>query len=222
MRLPVVMSAPPCPAHPEAVEKCGVFAVWGVPEPARLAYAGLIALQHRGQESAGIAVSNGRTLERVAEMGLVAGAVSEAAVLRLDAHADSRPHLPGGAIAHNRYSTTGSSSRDNAQPFVGHYKGGPVAIGHNGNIANALDLRRRLEEQGHAFHTSSDTEVILQLIASSTHNDGEDPLATALAELRGAFALVLLFHDRVEVARDPWGWRPLVLGELPRGAGGGA
>jgi len=217
MRLPILMNPPQTTRHPEATEKCGVFAVWGVSEPARLTYAAQIALQHRGQESAGIATSNGRTLERVAEMGLVASAVSEQAVSKLDAHADSRAGGPGGAIGHNRYSTTGSSNRDNAQPFVGHYKGGPVAIAHNGNLVNALEVRKRLEEEGHAFHTSSDTEVVLQLLASTTHRDTEDPLGSALAELRGAFSLALLFHDRAEVARDPWGWRPLVVGEMEGG-----
>ncbi len=201
-------------------EHCGVFGVWGIPKPATAAYYALYSLQHRGQESAGIASCDGRTIERHAEMGLVANAFTPEDLVRLDGHAHEHPTGDGGAIAHNRYSTTGDSSRPNMQPFVGHYSGGPVAIAHNGNIVNARDLRDRMEGEGHAFHTSSDTEVMLQLIAASTNEDGNgsgDPIAEALAQLRGAFSVALLFHDRVEVARDPWGWRPLVLGKTGDG-----
>ncbi|MGP1347331.1 MAG: amidophosphoribosyltransferase [Phycisphaerales bacterium] len=220
------------PAHPdppdpdEPREKCGVFACWGNQHPAESAFFALYALQHRGQESAGIATTDGRTIERRAAMGLVPNALTPADIEALNAHAQDRTagdppgQGVGGAIAHNRYSTTGDSTHINAQPFVGHLRDGPVAIAHNGNLINALEIREALQSAGHAFHTTSDTEVILQLIAhtSREQSDGEDPVAGSLARLRGAFSLVLLFHDRIVAARDPWGWRPLVLGELPCGA----
>ncbi len=201
-------------------EKCGVFGVWGASNPAHLAYAGLLALQHRGQESAGIVATDGRGLMRRADMGLVSHVFDPESIHSLDAHANSRAGHAGrlgGAIGHNRYSTTGSSHVGNAQPFVGRSRAGELAIGHNGNIVNALEIRRRLEEAGHAFQTTSDTEVILQLIAAHAGPGSPDPIADALRELRGAFSLVFLHADRVEAARDPWGWRPLVIGELPGG-----
>lgn len=203
--------------RPEWREKCGVFGVWGVETPAHLTYAGLMALQHRGQESAGIATTDGLSIRRHADMGLVSVAFPQQQIAELDAHAHARGGTPGGAAGHNRYSTTGSSRVENAQPLAGHMRGGPLAIAHNGNVVNARELRKRLEDEGHAFHATSDTEVILQLIASHAVPGREDPVAHALAELRGAFSLVMLFNDRVEVARDPWGWRPLVLGEIDGG-----
>jgi amidophosphoribosyltransferase len=208
-------------------EKCGVFATWGEPHPARLAYFALYALQHRGQESAGIAVTSGSSIERHADMGLVAQVFDAQTLARLDAHAHNRPKHVGGAIGHNRYSTTGASNRLNAQPFTCFFRHGSMAIGHNGNIVNAAELRLDLEEHGHAFNTSSDTEVILQLVAHCDKGPadhrleagatGRDPLAVALRRLKGAFSLVFLYDNRVEVARDPWGWRPLVLGRGPHG-----
>lgn len=220
MHLPVLTRAEMSgPSEPELREKCGVFGAWGAAEPARMTHSGLVALQHRGQESAGIVTTNGRVHQRHAQMGLVINAIDAGDIERLDAHAESRHGKPGGAIGHNRYSTTGASHADNMQPFLGHFHGGPVAIGHNGNLVNAAQLRTMLEAAGHAFYTSSDTEVILQLLAHrSRRGESDDPLAGALGELRGAFSLVLLLNDRVEAARDPWGWRPLVLGELGCGA----
>ena len=215
---PAPVSLPQLGAAPRAArEHCGVFGVWGDPTPAHKAYLGLFALQHRGQESAGIAVTDGAAVERHADMGLVAQVFDEAILGELDARAGTRPGLPGGAIGHNRYSTTGASQADNAQPFVGHFKGGQVAIAHNGNIVNAKTVRERLEEDGHAFFSTSDTEVVLALLASLSHDGVADPLGDALARFRGAFSLVFLFRDRVEAARDPWGWRPLVLGETADG-----
>jgi amidophosphoribosyltransferase len=201
-------------------EKCGVFAVWGASNAAHLAFAGLLALQHRGQESAGIAASDGRTILRRTSMGLVSASFEADHIRTLDAHANSRAGRDGrlgGAIGHNRYSTTGASTAENAQPLVSHYRGGQLAIGHNGNLVNAAELRRRLEDAGHAFQATSDTEVILQLIAACSTPACDDPVAEALASLRGAFSLAMLHPDHVEVARDPWGWRPLVLGELEEG-----
>lgn len=213
------------PDNDEPREKCGVVGLWGAPYPAESAYFALYALQHRGQESAGIAATDGHIIERRANMGLVPNALTPEDIDALNHLArtriETRPlNKPGGAIAHNRYSTTGGSTAINAQPFVGHLRSGPVAIAHNGNLINALELREMLQAAGHGFHTTSDTEVILQLVAHASRilSDEDDPIADALARLRGAFSLVLLFPDRVEAARDPWGWRPLVLGKLPDGS----
>jgi amidophosphoribosyltransferase len=201
-----------------AREKCGIFGVWGAMHPARLTYFGLFSLQHRGQESAGIVTTNGRRVMRKAGMGLVANVFTPGDLKELDEFAGDRMGIAGeagGAIGHNRYSTTGASADANTQPFTGHYRGGPVAIAHNGNVTNAIQIRRDLENAGHAFHGSSDTEVMFQLIASMSSQDGsEDPLADALAQFEGAFSILLLSKDRIEAARDPWGWRPLVIGRL--------
>lgn len=211
----------PLPVMDEPREKCGVFAAWGEPHPARLAYYALQALQHRGQESAGIASTDGRTIERHAEMGLVSQVFDVQTLARLDAHAHARQtgakDSPGGAIGHNRYSTTGASHRLNAQPFTCFFRSGSMAIGHNGNIVNAAEIRAHLEELGHTFNTTSDTEVVMQLVADRDRGGEPDAMGAALRMLRGAFSLVFLFNDRVEVARDPWGWRPLVLGRGPHG-----
>ncbi|XHC26645.1 amidophosphoribosyltransferase [Phycisphaerales bacterium ac7] len=202
-----------------AHEKCGIFGVWGAAHPARLSYFGLFSLQHRGQESAGIVTTNGRRIMRKAGMGLVASVFSPADLKELDEFASDRIAIAGesgGGIGHNRYSTTGASADANTQPFTGHYRGGPVAIAHNGNVTNAIRIRRDLENAGHAFHGSSDTEVMFQLIAAMSSQDGsDDPLADALAQFEGAFSILLLGKDRIEAARDPWGWRPLVIGRLP-------
>ncbi len=186
----------------EAKHKCGVFGIWGAAEASPLIYTALYAQQHRGQESAGIAVSDGRQLHNHTGMGLVSEVFSAERLARLKGHA---------GIGHNRYSTTGSSRRHNAQPLMEHYIGGQIAMAHNGNLINADLLRREYEERGHIFHTTTDTEVILHLIASH-HQSKADPLAEALHHLQGAYSLVLLFPDRIEAARDPWGWRPLVIG----------
>lgn len=219
LSLPVLSPAHAGDDNPR--EKCGVVGVWGEPHPARVAYYALQSLQHRGQESAGIATSSGSSIERHADMGLVSQVFDSQSLARLDAHAHARAGgKPGGAIGHNRYSTTGASHRINAQPFSCFVRHGSMAIGHNGNITNAADLRTELEEHGHAFNTTSDTEVVLHLIAHSDQGptgNARDGLDKALRRLRGAFSLVLLYDDRVEAARDPWGWRPLVLGQLPHG-----
>lgn len=209
----------------EAREKCGVVAIWGEDNPARLAHLALYALQHRGQESAGICTTDGRTIERAVGMGLVAQAITPRDIERLDDHAAARvrghggrgERKWGGAIGHNRYSTTGPSSAANAQPLVGHYRGGPVALGHNGNLVNAVRLRKDLEARGHAFSTTSDTEVILHMMASASQEREVDALAEALQHVQGAFSIVLLHHDRIEAARDIHGWRPLAIGRMPSG-----
>jgi amidophosphoribosyltransferase len=219
LSLPVLRStthttnpAAPSPRDASAPkEKCGVFGIWGHPQSARLSYLGLYAQQHRGQESAGIAVSDGEVLSAETGMGLVAEIFDTESIEHLD-------HLGGkGAIGHNRYSTAGGSLACNAQPLLESYIGGQVAVAHNGNLINNLAMRRRFEEAGHLFHTTSDTEVIIHLLASPQQQKSVDPLAATLRHLQGAFSLVFLFPDRIEAARDPWGWRPLVLGQLPSG-----
>ncbi len=219
------------PGRPDAKEKCGVFGVWGHIDAVRLAYLGLYAQQHRGQESAGIAAGNGEVLVGHTGMGLVPEVFDHRTLSQLEAH--YREGLAGrngelaragkgtvsgrGVIAHNRYSTAGGSLACNAQPLVESYIAGQVAIAHNGNLVNADALRLRFEEAGHLFHTTSDTEVIIHLLASPMQQQAPDPLAATLRRLQGAFSLVLLFPDRIEAARDPWGWRPLGLGMLPGG-----
>lgn len=196
----------------EAKEKCAVFGVWGDGAGVRLAYLGLYAQQHRGQESSGIAVSNGRELTALVGMGLVPEVFDAEGLERL-ARQGQR-----GVIGHNRYSTAGGSLSCNAQPLLERYVGGQVAIAHNGNLINAEALRGRFERAGHLFHTTSDTEVIVHLLASPEQQRAPDPLAATLRHLQGAFSLVFLFPDRVEAARDPWGWRPLSIGRLSSGA----
>lgn len=193
----------------EAREYCGLFGVYGRADAAMLAYRGLYALQHRGQESAGICVSDGRLLRRRAATGLVTE------VFR----ADTLDELAGlHAIGHVRYSTTGSCTDANAQPLMISYAGGQVAIAHNGNLINAALLRQEYEQQGAIFQTTSDTEVILHLLADPEHSRTPDPLAHLLPHLQGAYCLLLLFPDRIEAVRDPFGLRPLVIGRLPDGA----
>jgi len=209
LTLPVLV--PARPEYPEKKDKCGVFGVWGHPQGARLSYLGLYAQQHRGQESAGIAVSDGARLSAVTGMGLVPEVFDDATLQSLDTNGGR------GAIGHTRYSTAGGSLSCNAQPLVESYIGGQVAVAHNGNLINAAALRRHFEEAGHLFHTTSDTEVIIHLLASPAQQKSLDPLGMSLRHLQGAFSLVFLFPDRIEAARDPWGWRPLVLGRLDSG-----
>jgi amidophosphoribosyltransferase len=205
----------------EKKEKCGVFGVWGIPNAARMTYLGLYAQQHRGQESAGIVVSNGAVLSGVTGMGLVPEIFDTATIEQLDAKGPNAGNLAGGAIGHNRYSTAGGSLACNAQPLLENYIGGQVSVAHNGNLINADKLRLRFEELGHLFHTTSDTEVVVHLLASPQQQRSPDPLAATLRHLQGAFSLLFLFPDRLEAARDPWGWRPLTLGVLPASATNG-
>jgi amidophosphoribosyltransferase len=191
----------------EAKDKCGVFGVWGAPDSGHLAYTALYAQQHRGQESAGISVVQDGRLATHTGMGLVSEVFDAPTLERLVGRA---------AIGHNRYSTTGASQCNNAQPLMEKYIGGEVAVGHNGNLVNAGLLRQAYEERGHIFHTSSDTEVMIHLLASH-HQSKADPLAETLQHLQGAYSAVFLFPDRIEAVRDPWGWRPLVLGRFPEG-----
>src|SRR5918992_2765917 len=186
-------------------EKCGVFGVYHHPEAAKLTYLGLYALQHRGQESSGIVSSDGHTLHAEIGMGLVADVFNER---RLE-------KLPGSmAMGHNRYSTTGSSLLRNAQPMVIGYAGGSLAIAHNGNIVNAVEIRKELEQQGAIFRSTTDTEVILHLIARSAETRLAEQVVDALREVRGAYSLLLMTEKEMIGVRDSFGFRPLVLGRL--------
>ena len=186
-------------------EECGVVAIYGHPEASKLAYLSLYALQHRGQESAGIAASDGEQLRLHKSMGLVSDIFT----------ADVLARVPGSlAIGHTRYSTTGDSALLNAQPIMVECNKGKIALAHNGNITNALEVRGQLDQQGSIFQTTSDTEVIVHLIARSREETLADAMADSLRRLEGAFSLVMLTRDRVFAARDPRGFRPLVMGRI--------
>ena len=187
-------------------EACGVFAVHGHPRAAELSYFGLHALQHRGQESAGIVTSDGRAFHARRGMGEVGDVVPDARVL------DDLPgHL---AIGHTRYSTTGASSVANIQPLIITFRGEPFAVGHNGNLTNAQALKNYLEEGGAIFQTTSDTELLLHLVARSHRPDFPGMICDALPQAEGAYSLVFLHRDGILAARDPHGFRPLALGTL--------
>jgi amidophosphoribosyltransferase len=191
-------------------EECGVVAVYSHPEASTMAYLGLHALQHRGQESAGIAASDGRLVRLHRNMGLVGDIFT----------ADVLAKLPGTlAIGHTRYSTAGDSTLLNAQPIKVECHKGQIALAHNGNLVNAQEIRGRLEREGSIFQTSSDTEVIVHLIAHSREQALPDAIADALRRIEGAFSLVIMTEDRVFAVRDPRGFRPLSMGRI---RGGGA
>jgi len=193
----------------EKKEKCGLFGVWGTDAAARICFQGIFAQQHRGQESAGIVVSDGSTLHGHAGMGLV----SQVFTPRM-----FKEDLVGRAgIGHVRYSTTGSSKLCNAQPLLRQYHLGPVAVAHNGNLVNAALLREDYERLGHIFQSTTDTEIIVHLLAKPTHVEKQDPLPHVLAHLQGAYSLLFLFPDRIEACRDPWGVRPLSIGKTREG-----
>ncbi|HEX9669906.1 MAG TPA: amidophosphoribosyltransferase [Thermoanaerobaculia bacterium] len=184
---------------------CGIFGIEGSDDAANLTYLGLYALQHRGQESAGIVSWDGAQLHVERGMGHVADIFREKVIAR----------LPGRrAIGHTRYSTAGTSVLANAQPIVVKTSMGPIGIVHNGNLTNAVEIRRRLEREGSIFQTTSDTEVILHLMARSPRLEIVESLMTALSEVQGAYSLLLATQDGLIAARDPHGFRPLVLGDL--------
>jgi amidophosphoribosyltransferase len=188
---------------------CGLFGVHGHPEAVRLTYLGLYAQQHRGQESAGICSRNTGSIGRHAGLGLVTE-VFNARVL------DELKNPV--AIGHVRYSTTGSCNQVNAQPLLVNYSQGQVAVAHNGNLINAGLLRDEYERHGAIFNTTSDTEVIVHLLAKPAHVDRDYALPHVLGHLQGAYSLLLLFRDRMVAVRDPYGFRPLVLGRMENGA----
>ena len=185
---------------------CGVFGIYGHPEAANLTYLGLHALQHRGQESAGIVTSDGSQLYTHRAMGLVQDAFEEEHLAK----------LPGRiAIGHVRYSTAGGSHLKNAQPFAVDYSRGSLAVCHNGNLTNAEELRAELEGQGSIFQSSADTEVIVHLVARSNQVAVEDRILDALARVEGAYSLLFMNEDTLVAVRDPRGIRPLCVGILP-------
>ncbi|TMA12479.1 MAG: amidophosphoribosyltransferase [Deltaproteobacteria bacterium] len=192
-------------------EECGVVGVYGHPEAANMVYLCLYALQHRGQESSGIVSSDGEVLISHRQMGLVADVFKEDVIKRLEGPS---------AIGHNRYSTSGQSHLKNAQPFVVEYALGPIAVSHNGNLVNAGILREELETSGSIFQSTSDTEVIIHLIATSKEGSLMGRIVEALSRVRGAYSLLFLTVDRMIAARDPMGFRPLVLGRF-KGNGSG-
>ena len=187
-------------------DECGVVAIYSHPEGETLAYLGLHALQHRGQESAGIVTSDGMSLHIHKSMGLVADIFTEKKLARM------RGTL---AIGHTRYSTTGDSALLNAQPIMVQSNKGMIALAHNGNLTNAGEIRARMEAQGSIFQTSSDTEVIVHLIAQSREQTLPEAIADALRRVEGAFSLVMISPDRIFAARDPRGFRPLAMGRIP-------
>ncbi len=191
-------------------EECAVFGAWGDPEAGRMTYLGLYAMQHRGQEGSGIiSLHDGQHIVHKGE-GLVGDVFKEADLIRLVGHA---------AIGHNRYSTTGSSQLHNVQPLSAHLLNGPVALAHNGNIVNSDQLRTELKKDGAIFQGTNDTECLLHMLARLQSNDIMVCLKEALPRLVGAYSFVLLTHDRLIAARDPYGFRPLVLGRRPLGDG---
>ncbi len=184
-------------------EECGVFGVYGHPEAANLTYLGLHALQHRGQEGAGICSSDRRHLFIEKSMGLVADIFSEKRLKR----------LPGDiAVGHNRYSTAGTSSLKNVQPIMVNYSLGSLAIGHNGNLVNAIELRNELESKGAIFQSTSDSEVIVHLIASSRAGSLYERLIDTMRKLSGAYSVLLITENELIAMRDPYGFRPLSIG----------
>src|SRR5262245_12928999 len=191
-------------------DECGVFGILGHPEAANMTYLGLYALQHRGQESAGIAASDGARVRISRSMGYVADAFDEKALAE----------VPGDiAIGHVRYSTAGESKLSNAQPILIDCAHGQIAICHNGNLVNARELHDDLVRQGSIFQSGSDTEVILHLYARSRARHVDDAIVESVCQVQGAFSLAMLTKDRLIAVRDPHGFRPLALGRLKPGAG---
>lgn len=186
--------------------ECGVFGIFGHPNAAEMTYFGLYALQHRGQEGAGIVTYDGNLLHEVRGMGEVSDVFAKREKLGI---------LSGDrAIGHNRYSTTGSSVLRNVQPLVINYRGERLAAAHNGNLTNSESLRSKLENSGSIFHTTSDTEIILHLIARSRKKTMEEIVFDALKKIHGAYSLLFLTRNELIACRDPHGFRPLALGKI--------
>jgi len=189
-------------------EECGVFGVFGHPDASNLTYLGLYALQHRGQEAAGIVSSDGKVLYSERSMGLVADIFTEDRIKKLPGHA---------AIGHNRYSTTGDSVSINIQPLLVNFALGGLAVAHNGNLVNAGLLKAELEAYGSIFQSTMDSEVVIHLIAQSRLATLHERIVDALQHLQGSYSLLLLSEKELIGVRDPHGFRPLVLGKLGEG-----
>lgn len=194
--------------HDRPREACGIFAVYGHEEAPKLTYFGLYALQHRGQESAGIVVSDGRQVMEHKAMGLVPDIFKEDILSKLKGHM---------ALGHVRYSTTGSSLLVNAQPFRVQHLGKTLAIAHNGNLVNARQIRDALESQGSLFQTTTDSEVVLHLAARSMKKGLEEAMVDTMKQVKGAYSMVIMTQDTLIAMRDPHGFRPLCLGRLHSG-----
>ena len=192
--------------------ECGVCGIFDHQDSSKLTYFGLYALQHRGQESAGIVTSDGVKVCAHKDMGLVPEVFSEEILQRLAGHL---------SIGHVRYSTTGASNITNAQPLMVTHKGTTLAVAHNGNLVNSIELRQQLEDQGSIFQTTMDSEVVLHLMARATHLGLETALTNTFTALKGAYSLLLMTEDTMIAVRDPDGFRPLCLGKLKNGANGG-
>ena len=206
MTAPVICSAESRQAMFDTFhEECGVFGIYGHPDAANLTYLGLYALQHRGQESAGIVSTDGKKLYSEKSMGLVADIFTEDRIKKLPGHA---------AVGHNRYSTTGDSISINIQPILVNFAMGSLAIAHNGNLVNAGILKAELEAYGSIFQSTMDSEVIIHLIAQSRMSNLHERIVDALQHVQGSYSLLLLAEDELIGLRDPHGFRPLVLGEL--------
>ena len=188
--------------------ECGVCGVFGHDDSAKLTYFGLYALQHRGQESAGICSSDGSKVNAYKNMGLVPEVFSEKTLQELPGHL---------SIGHVRYSTTGASNIVNAQPLMVNHKGTTLAVAHNGNLVNSIELRRKLEEKGSIFQTTMDSEIVLHLMARTAHLGLEKALWESFSSLKGAYSLLLMTEDTLVAVRDPNGFRPLCLGKLNNG-----
>ncbi len=184
---------------------CGIFGIYGHPEASKITYLGLYGLQHRGQESSGIVTSDGKRLYSHRQMGLVADIFNEDVLKKLPGHI---------AVGHNRYSTTGTSELKNAQPFVVEYSKGGLAVSHNGNLVNAHILREELETSGSIFQSSMDSEIIVHLIATSRAPTVLERIIVSLQRVRGAYSILFLTENSLIAARDPSGFRPLVMGTL--------
>src|ERR1700739_3385959 len=195
---------------PKLREECGVVAIHGHPDASRQAYLALYALQHRGQESAGIATADGTHLSNIKGMGLVSEIFTDDVLARLKGNM---------AIGHTRYSTTGDSALLNAQPIRVESTKGLIAIAHNGNLVNLGTVRARLERDGAFFQTTSDSEIIVRLIAHSRANTLVDAIADSLSQVEGAFSIVMMTRDRIFAARDPRGFRPLSMGRIRNSEG---
>jgi amidophosphoribosyltransferase len=187
-------------------EECGVFGVWGHPDAAQITYYGLHALQHRGQEGTGIVVTDGETVKGVKGEGLVTEVFNAEAMKELK-HGKS-------AIGHVRYATAGGTGYENVQPLVFHFQTGSLALAHNGNLVNAIQLKSQLEGQGSIFQTSSDTEVLAHLIRRGGHVPFKERVKNALSMIKGAYAFLIMTEDQMLVALDPNGMRPLSLGKM--------
>lgn len=196
------------PIHQDVKDHCGLFGIYGHPDAVSQTYFGIYSQQHRGQESAGICSADDGRLHRHVALGLVTQVFDPPTLEKIHGTA---------AIGHVRYSTTGSSNTVNCQPLLAQYAHGQVAVAHNGTLINAARLRADYEAQGAIFQSSSDTEVILHLLANPTFANSPDPLAGILRELRGSFCLLFIFPDRIEAARDPFGMRPLCVGRKENG-----